>query len=87
MNRSHIIKEVSRFTADRRDADSAVRAAFEAMREALRNGEKVVISGFGTFSSAMRPAKECRNPKTGEKVSVGPRRTVRFKPARGVFER
>ncbi|MFA5161437.1 MAG: HU family DNA-binding protein [Elusimicrobiales bacterium] len=81
MNRSQLVKEVATIMADKSDAERAVRKAFDAMTAALNGGEKVVITGFGAFSVKLRSARTGRNPKTGETVTVGPRKSIRFKPS------
>ena len=81
MNRSQLAREVAAVMADKTDAERAVRKTFSAISAALNNGEKVVITGFGAFSVKLRTARTGRNPKTGEAVTVGPRKSVRFKPS------
>ena len=81
MNRNQLAHEVSSIMADQTEADRAVKKTFAVMATALRNGEKVVISGFGAFTVKMRAPRRCRNPKTGESVMAGPRKSVRFKPS------
>ena len=51
-------------------AGNAVEAVFEAVGEALANGEEVRIAGFGTFGTRNRPARTGRNPQTGESLSI-----------------
>jgi nucleoid DNA-binding protein len=86
MNRNHIVREVARSLADKTEAERAVRETFAAITSALKNGEKVVISGFGTFTMRLRPARQCRNPKTGESVVTGPRRSLKFKPSKTLLK-
>ena len=52
----------------------------------LRQGERITISGFGTFYVRERAARSARNPKTGGKVKVGKRRYPAFKPAKSFKE-
>lgn len=85
MNRLDIIKAVGRALSSRADAARAVEAAFEAIRQALNNGEKVVISNFGTFRVKARKERQGRNPKTGAAVSVPARKGVRFKASRNLL--
>ena len=49
------------------------------MSEAIGNGDRVELRGFGAFSSKRREARIGRNPKTGEDVEISPRRVVTFK--------
>ena len=63
-------------------AGNAVEAVFEAVGEALANGEEVRISGFGTFTTKSRPARNGRNPQTGESLEIQASTAPAFKPAR-----
>ena len=65
MNRLDIIKEVAKVLTTKGEAAQAVQTTFNVMRTALRNGEKVVISNFGTFRIKTRNARHGRNPTTG----------------------
>ena len=62
------------------DAKKAVDAFIKTTGEQLKDGEKIALVGFGTFSVSERPARMGRNPKTGEKIEVEKKRVVRFKP-------
>ncbi|SNZ02785.1 integration host factor subunit beta [Persephonella hydrogeniphila] len=64
---------------DRKTIINIVNGTFEAMIEALSEGEKIEIRGLGTFKVKSRPAKIARNPKTGEKIKVPPKKVVHFK--------
>ncbi|HHG73656.1 MAG TPA: integration host factor subunit beta [Persephonella sp.] len=64
---------------DRKTVTNIVNGTFEAMMEALTKGQKIEIRGLGTFRVKSRPAKVARNPKTGEKINVPPKKVVHFK--------
>jgi integration host factor subunit beta len=85
MNRLDIIKAVSKVLSTKGEAARAVETTFDAIRDALRNGQKVVISNFGTFRVKARQARQGRNPKTGQSVAVPPRRGVRFKASKNLL--
>jgi nucleoid DNA-binding protein len=85
MNKSDIANELAKTFVSQKDAEKAVNKAFDMIASALSNGEKVVISGFGTFKVHTRPARTGRNPKTGEQVAVGPKKIVRFKSSKHLF--
>jgi integration host factor subunit beta len=59
----------------------------DAMSEALLDGNRVEIRGFGTFDLNYRPAKVGRNPKSGERVPVAAKYVPRFKPGKELRER
>lgn len=85
MNRKQIIDELSKYLPDKRKSEFIVLKIFEIIKEQLKNGEKVVISGFGTFKVVEHMPAIRRNPKTNEKVMVGPLKKVRFKPSKTFF--
>ena len=61
------------------DAERAVNAVFEEISEALANGDRVELRGFGTFTTTKRKARIGRNPRTGEAVSVDAKHHPHFK--------
>ena len=65
MNRLDIIKAVAKVLTTKGEASKAVETTFDAIRDALKNDKKVVISNFGTFRVNARMAISGRNPKTG----------------------
>jgi len=85
MNKAGLIQVVERVVSTRKEASAAVDAMVTAIRLALRSGEKVVLSGVGSFHVKMRRAKIGRNPRTGQTVPIPPRRTVRFKVSKELF--
>ena len=60
-------------------AEEFVNGLFDDLVSALKNGEKVNISGFGTFSVSERKARLGRNPKTGATIEIAPSRAAKFK--------
>ena len=82
MNRLEIIREISKHLTTEKDAKTAVLKTFELMAAALRSNEKVVISNFGTFKVKDRLPRPARNPKTNQRVMVGPRKSIRFKASK-----
>jgi DNA-binding protein HU-beta len=63
-------------------AREAVAAFLNGVRDSLKRGEKVVITGFGTFSVRKRAARPGRNPKTGEKITIQARKAPGFTPGK-----
>ena len=59
--------------------DAALSALVESVTDALKNGEKVVLPGFGMFAVKTRPARQGRNPYTGENIAIPERKTPAFK--------
>ena len=60
-------------------AEEIVNRVFDDIVAALKNGDKVNISGFGTFSVSERKARTGRNPKTGESIQIASSRAAKFK--------
>lgn len=85
MNKSELINVVAKATAmSRKDAEKAVTAAVDAMVDALKNGEKVQIVGFGGFEVKERAARAARNPRTGEEIQIEASKSVTFKPGKAL---
>ena len=55
------------------DADKAVQAFLETVTEALKAGDKITFTGFGSFEVTEREAREGRNPQTGETIQIAAR--------------
>lgn len=60
----------------------AVSAFVASIRDSLKRGEKVVITGFGTFSIRNRVERIGRNPKTGAKITISSRKAPGFTPGK-----
>ena len=65
----------------------AVEVFFSVMVEALDEGDRVEVRGFGSLSVREYGAYEGRNPRTGERISVKPKRLPFFRPSREFLER
>jgi len=63
-------------------ARDSVQAFLNAIRDSLKRGEKVVITGFGTFSIRKRASRPGRNPKTGAKITIAARKAPGFTPGK-----
>ncbi|MBP6020835.1 MAG: integration host factor subunit beta [Burkholderiaceae bacterium] len=70
-----------------RDTDYAVKTMLDAMTQALTNGQRIEIRGFGSFSLSERLPRIGRNPKSGEKVLVPAKQVPHFKPGKELRER
>jgi DNA-binding protein HU-beta len=85
MNQSELIEKVTRATElNQRAAGQAVKAVVNAILDSLVAGEAVRVSGLGTFNVAPRPAREGRNPQTGETVKIAASKAVRFHAGKAV---
>ncbi|HML86061.1 MAG TPA: HU family DNA-binding protein [Bacteroidales bacterium] len=68
------------------EARVALESLVDAMRSALKGGDTISLTGFGSFQVAERSARTARNPKTGETIKVDARKVVRFKPGSNLKE-
>ena len=85
MKRADIVDHVaSEGAMTKRAAEATVAAVFASIAEALARGEDVAVAGFGRFARTDRPAREGRNPRTGERIAIGPSSGVSFKAARAL---
>ena len=73
---SHVATQAS---LSKTAADGAVTAVFAAISDALAREETVAIAGFGTFSTKRRPARQGRNPRTGESIAIVASKGASFK--------
>lgn len=83
MNKTELISKVAEQAGLKKvEATKAVTTMFEILRDTLKIGEKVAITGFGTFRVVERAAREGRNPQTGGPIRIPATKVVRFKPAK-----
>ncbi|PJF36467.1 MAG: hypothetical protein CUN49_05220 [Candidatus Thermofonsia Clade 1 bacterium] len=81
MQKTDLIKQVAKAAEmSQADAAKAVNALIEVVTEALKNGEKVTITGFGTFEVRESAARTGTNPRTKEKITIAARKRPTFSP-------
>ncbi len=85
MNKADMVEGVSKLTGSRVEAQRIVDYLFNAMRDTLRKGEKVVVQGFGSFHIVMRKPKKGRNIKTGQEVLIPARQAVKFRKGKDLL--
>lgn len=79
MTKNELIEKVAKKShLTKRAADDAVNATFKLIEDALVRGEKVVVSGFGTFLIRSRAARRGRNPQTGAIIQLPNKKTPGF---------
>ncbi|CAL4042427.1 integration host factor subunit alpha [Buchnera aphidicola] len=71
----------------KQDAKNIVKYFFKEVGDALEDGEKVKLSGFGNFNLRFKKERPGRNPKTGESIVITSRRVVTFKPGKQLRNR
>ena len=80
MNKTELIAAVAeKEEISKKDAEKAVKAFTDVVSEELVNGGKIQLVGFGTFEVSERPAREGRNPRTGETMTIAATKTPKFK--------
>ena len=85
MNKSQLIEAVAAKNGmKKKDAEAAVNAVTETIAEAMKNGEKVQLVGFGTFEVKARGARTGRNPKTGETIEVPASKHLAFSASKAL---
>ena len=87
MNKAELITAVAEKTAiSKKDCESAVNAALEAISDSLEAGEKVQLVGFGVFDVKNRGMRMGRNPKTKEEIEIPASRVPQFKAGKALKE-
>jgi DNA-binding protein HU-beta len=85
MNQSELIEKVAQASElNQAAAGRAVKAVVNAILDALVAGDAVRVSGLGIFNVAARPAREGRNPQTGEAIQIAASKAVRFHAGKAV---
>ncbi|MCH5335381.1 MAG: HU family DNA-binding protein [Alistipes sp.] len=81
MNKAQLVEAMALDAGiSKTDARKAVDAFVRVTVQALREEDKILLSGLGVFSVQHRPARMGRNPRTGAPVRIAPKRTLRFRP-------
>ena len=89
MTKSELIESLARrqLQLAYKDVELAVKTILEHMADALSNGERIEIRGFGSFSLHYRPPRVGRNPKSGDPVSLPAKYVPHFKPGKQLRDR
>ena len=78
MNKSDLINEVAKVVGTKKEAQSAVDCVIFSIIKALKRGEDVILTGFGTFKVVKRKACKGRNPYTGEEIKIKATKASKF---------
>ena len=85
MNKTELVAAMAEKTElSKKDAEKALKAFTDVVAEELAKGEKIQLVGFGTFEVAERPAREGRNPKTGESMKIAASKAPKFKAGKAL---
>lgn len=82
MTKADIISEVfDKVGLPKQDAEELVEMILDMIKQILKEGETVKLSGFGNFVVRKKNSRKGRNPKTGQEIEITPRRVVSFRPS------
>lgn len=88
MKKSEIIALIAENTElSKADVERVYNATFELIKNKLSKGNKVSVSGFGTFDISERAEREGRNPATGETIKIAASKSVKFKAGKELKEK
>ncbi|MBQ7278460.1 MAG: HU family DNA-binding protein [Clostridia bacterium] len=87
MNKAELIASVAEKSGlSRNDVDKVVNGVLDTIMEALKNGEKVSLVGFGAFEAKERPARKGHNTMTGEVIDIAASKAPSFKAGKSLKE-
>ena len=91
MNKSELVEALAeKMDITKVDAQRIIDAVFGTkdgvITETLKRGDRVQITGFGTFETRKRKARTGRNPRTGEEIEIGPTISPSFRPGKALKE-
>ena len=85
MNKAGIVDKVHEILGGTKaDSERAVDGMVNCIIDSLKGGDEVSIAGLGIFSTKMRPARQGRNPRTGETIQIQAMRVPKFRAAKGL---
>lgn len=85
MNKTELVAAIAeKAELSKKDAEKALKAFTDVVTEELVKGEKIQLVGFGTFEVSERPAREGRNPQTGESMKIAASRAPKFKAGKAL---
>ena len=85
MNKTEFIAAVAeKAEISKKDSEKALKAFVDVVTEQLKAGDKVQLVGFGTFEVVDKPAREGRNPRTGETMKIAASKSPKFKPGKAL---
>ena len=88
MNKTELIAEVAKKCGiSKKDAEKAVTTTFDTITEALSQGDKVQLVGFGSFETKHRAERTGRNPKTKESITIAASKVPTFKAGKALKEK
>jgi len=87
MNKEELLESMaSKASITKKQAGEALDAVIDGITDALKKGKSVALTGFGTFQTSKRAAREGRNPATGAKLKIPAMTVPKFKAGKGLKE-
>ena len=85
MNKTELVAAIAeQAEISKKDAEKALKAFTDVVAEELKKGEKIQLVGFGTFEVSERAAREGRNPRSGEAMTIAASKTPKFKAGKAL---
>ncbi|MFC1855477.1 HU family DNA-binding protein [Thermodesulfobacteriota bacterium] len=85
MTKSELIAEISKDAElTKTEAEKVVKSLIESIKKTLKKGDKVTLTGFGSFQISSRKARTGINPQTGEKINIKASKVPKFKPGQNL---
>lgn len=82
MTKADIVEKVyERIGFSKKEASELVELCFDSLKDVLKRGDKVKISGFGNFLIRQKKSRVGRNPQTGQQIEISARRVLNFRPS------
>ena len=78
MNKGDLVNEVAKVVKTKKEAQAALDCVLTSITKALKKGEDVTLTGFGTFKVVKRKARKGRNPRTGEAIKIKASKAPKF---------
>ena len=82
MNKTELINEMSKVLKSKKEAQATLDSLLSNVAGALKKGDTVTLTGFGTFKVSKRKARNGRNPGTGETIKIKARNVAQFVPGK-----
>jgi DNA-binding protein HU-beta len=86
MKKDDLVSQLTQVVGTKKEAEAVFDTVFRAIAQALKDGDKVNLAGFGTFTVVDKPPRKGRNPKTGEEIDIPGKRVPKFSPGKGLKE-
>lgn len=86
MNKSELVDEIAKNGSSKKEAEAALASLLNAITTTLKKGDKIALSGLGTFKVSKRKARNGRNPRTGETIKIKARKVAQFTAGKALKE-